>query len=218
MFLIYPISGHFHCLISCHQLARHQRSIAHVQESRTVLTSRLEMLNNTTYPLIEPGFILAVKITAGTTCILSILGSCLIIFSYVVLVDLRTAARQLLVNLSIADIIVTLSHLIGLFVNFERFIPHYNPETWNSSTIDPVCISQAAFTLFGSISSFLWSMAIALYLIMLTTCKRPNLMKKITLPVLYIVCWGIPAIMIIPNAVKHYFGFALAADIGKMCT
>lgn len=174
------------------------------------------MLNNTTYPLIEPGFILAVKITAGTTCVLSILGSCLIIFSYVVLVDLRTSARQLLVNLSIADIIITLSHFIGLFTNFERFIEHYNPEAWNTSTIDPVCISQAAFTLFGSISSFLWSMAIALYLVMLTTCKKPKVMKKITLPILYIVCWGIPAIMIIPNAVKGYFGYSQAADIGKI--
>lgn len=177
------------------------------------------MLNNSTSPLVEPGFILAVKITAGTTCILSFFGSCLIIFSYVALRDLRTAARQLLVNLSIADIIISLSHFVGLFANFERFIDLNSPYlTTNISTTDPVCISQAAFTLYGSVSSFLWSMAIAFYLVLLSVFsayRKEVCLKKILIPILYIVCWGVPIMLIIPNVIEHHFGFTLAVDVGE---
>ena len=171
-------------------------------------------MSNESFPVIEPGFILAVKLTAGTTSVLSILGASLIIFTYVIFHNLRTTARQLLISISIADIIVSLSHLVGLFANFERFIYQFNNETWNTSTSDPLCISQAAFSMFGTIASFLLSLAIGVYLVGLVVWKKPHVWKKV-LPVIYITCWGVPAIMIVPNVVKRYFGFSLGADIGE---
>ena len=175
------------------------------------------MMSNESFPIIEPGFILAVKLTAGTTSVLSILGASLIIITYVVFPNLRTTARQLLISISIADIIVSLSHLVGLIANFERFIYQFNNETWNTSTSDPLCISQAAFSMFGTLASFLLSLAIGVYLVGLVVWKKPHVWKK-TVPVIYIICWGIPSIMVIPNAVVHSFGFALGANIGELAS
>ena len=133
--------------------------------------SELEQLSSE-----HPGFITAIKVTAGITSILSILGASLIIFTYIAFRNLRTTARQLLVTLSVADIIVATSHFVGLFTNFERFIHEYNNETWNTSTTDPLCISQAAFSVFGTLASFLLSLAIGVYLVGLLISK--NLKKS----------------------------------------
>lgn len=161
--------------------------------------------------LVEPDYILAIKVTAGLTSILSISGASLIIFTYIAFRKLRTKARQLLVSISIADIIVAGSHFVGLFVNFERFV--YNG-TSNISNSDPLCVSQAAFSMFGTLASFLLTLAIGVYLTGLLITKKPGVWQK-SIPVIYIVCWGIPATMIIPIAVKKYYGFTLGANIGK---
>ena len=161
----------------------------------------------------EPGFIKAVQVTAGITSILSTLGASLIIFIYIAFRNLRTTARQLLVSLSIADIIVAISHFVGLFANFKRFIYQYNNETWNTSTTDPLCITQAAFSMFGTLASFLLSLAIGVYLVGILVWKKPRSWKKL-FPIFYIICWGLPAIVVIPNLAKRLFGFALGANIG----
>ncbi|XP_064393993.1 cyclic AMP receptor-like protein A isoform X3 [Halichondria panicea] len=161
-------------------------------------------------PILQPGYILAIQVTAGITSILSTLGASLIIFTYIAFRNLRTTARQLLVSISIADIIVAISHFVGLFANFKRFIYQYNNETWNTSTTDPLCITQAAFSMFGTLASFLLSLAIGVYLVGILVWKKPRIWKRLV-PIFYYICWGIPAIMVLPNVIGHYYGFA---DIG----
>ncbi len=159
----------------------------------------------------QPAYILAIKVTAGVTSILSTLGAFLIIFTYISFRNLRTTARQLLVSISIADIIVAISHFVGLLTNFDRFIYQYNNDTWNTSTTDPLCITQAAFSMFGTLASFLLSLAIGVYLVGILVWKKPRIWKRLV-PIFYYICWGVPAIMVLPNVIGHYYGFA---DIGE---
>ena len=168
-------------------------------------------------PATYPETILTVKITASITCILSLFGASLIILTYVAFKDLRTIARQLLVNLSVADIVLCSSHFVGVFANSKRFLPHYNPQTWNTSTIDPLCITQGAFTVYATLASFLWSMLIAVYLLVLMISKRP-LVAKILVPLFYCISWGIPVIIIVILAVNRYFGYEPVASSGKYST
>ena len=161
--------------------------------------------NSTVFPALYPENILAVKITAGATSILSLFGASLIILTYVAFKDLRTIARQLLVNLCIADMIVVLSHFVGLFTNFERFLPYYNHLSWNTSRHDPVCIIQGVFSIYGTIASFLWSMVIPVYLLVLLVSRRTFIVKVV--PLFYIVSWGVPVIVVIVNGVKRFIGF-----------
>jgi len=165
--------------------------------------------------LMEDWFITTVKVTSSITALLSILGASLIIFTYVAFKNLRTTARQLLVAISIADIIVAASHFIGLMANFDRFARGNSSleSRINESTRDFLCVSQAAFSMFGTLASFFLTLAIGAYLVGILTCKNPSTWKKI-IPAIYIVCWGTPVILIIPILVLRYFGFVLGADVG----
>ncbi len=73
--------------------------------------------NSDAVPTTELAAVVAIRVGVGTSSCLSLLGSMLIIYTFVAYRDLRTLARQLLVNLSIADLTVAVSHLVGLFEN-----------------------------------------------------------------------------------------------------
>ena len=151
---------------------------------------------------------LVYRVTGGTTALLSALGASLIILTYVAFKNLRTTPRQLLVNLSVADIIVSLSHFIGLLAKYEGQFP-IDPLSTNGSNLSytsPLCSAQGAFTAVGTVASFLWSMLIAVYMLVLTQSKtsRP---KKILVPIIYVVCWGIPVVIVIVLAAKQYLGY-----------
>lgn len=168
------------------------------------------------YPAISKDFLLSLRVVVGITCLLSIFGASLIIFTYAVFKDLRTFARQMLVNLSVADIMVAASHFVGLVAKVERFIPYYSNSTQNNTT-DRLCSTQAAFTMYGSISSFLWTMALGIYMLMVIVLRRPDFAKYFV-SVCYMVCWGMPLALVLWFALVHptYLGFAEGADVGKV--
>ena len=70
--------------------------------------------NSKAAPEDSPALLLAIRVGVGTFSFLSVVGASLIIFTFLAFRDLRTLARQLLVNLSVADLIVGVSHLVGL--------------------------------------------------------------------------------------------------------
>jgi len=164
----------------------------------------------TRIPIETADYILTVKIVVGTTCLLSILGASLIILTYVAFRDLRTIARQLLVNLSVADIVIAASHFVGLLTNYERFL-YSNLR----SDVDVWCSVQGAVTMYGTISSFLWTIAVALYMFTVIVMKRPEIAKKMV-PVYYLVCWGVPIVFPVWFGIKRYLGFELPADVGML--
>ena len=189
---------------------------------RTIIVAQkwvglITMVDNCTelvYPAIHPQVIVGVKIVTGITCTFSIVGACLVIFTYVAFKDLRTTARQLLVNLCVADILVASSHFVGIIINYERFIPYYNGGYSNLSSHDPLCITQASVTMFGSIASFLWTMSIAVYFLLIITSRNKKIIKWIVV-LLYLISWGLPIPFIIASGAKRFLGFELTGGLGK---
>lgn len=171
---------------------------------------------NQSYPALSDAVILATQVTGSITCVLSILGSSLIIFTYVAFKDLRTTARQLLVSLSVADIIIALSHFVGLFANYRRFIIVLEDGTRvasNSSNEDPVCIIQGATTMFGTVASLLLSLLIAFYMLVLIQSRTLKPAKRLA-PFIHLVSWGIPIIVVaVVGAVKS-FGYEPISNPG----
>lgn len=88
----------------------------------------------------------------------------------------------ILINLSVADIIVASSHLWGLCSNLENtFLPSNLTAAYlkNESTIsagyNTSCITQAAFTILSTLSSFIWTDILAIFLafnIIFTGCSN----------------------------------------------
>lgn len=160
------------------------------------------------YPAIYPGVITGTKVVTGIACTISIAAACWVITTYVVFKDLRTTARQLLVNLSVADILLAGSHFVGAMANYDRFLPYYNNMTDRiyASAHDPLCISQAAVTMFSSIALFLWIMCIAMYMLALTLSASKKILKMMVF-VMYIVCWGLPIPIVVTAGAVRSLGF-----------
>ena len=168
----------------------------------------------------EADFILALKVLSGITCLLSILGAGLIIATYAAFKDLRTVARQPLVNLSVADMTVAASHFVGLAVlHVERYEISYSSDanaSNHSAEQDALCQVQGGFTMFGTLSSFLWTLALGFYMLLVIVLRRPDVTRYLLL-LYYPVCWGVPLTLTMWFALAKptYLGFGEGADIGQ---
>lgn len=165
------------------------------------------------YPAIYPGVITSIKVVTGITCLISIAAACWIITTYCAFKDLRTTARQLLVNLSIADILIAGSHFIGTMANYERYILQNETIGTFESAHDPLCVSQASVTMFSSIASFLWTMCIAVYMLALTLSVRKIILKRMVV-LMYLVSWGVPVPFVVAAAATRSLGFQYTGELG----
>lgn len=179
--------------------------------------------DNTTLPVYDHRFVATLTAAVVVTSLLSISGTSLIIFTYAAFKNLRTIAREILVQLSIADMIVALSHLIGVLVNLPHFIPKpcetpeqvidkFDNDTHRVSEI--VCEVQGGATMFGTLSSFLWTMAVAVYLLTIIVFERPQFAQWLRCT-FYPICWGIPLSLTLWFGLDHYLGFEESIDIGR---
>ena len=114
-----------------------------------------------------------------TTCILSMIGASLIIFSYFRWRDLQTNSRQLLVYLSIADFLTAGGNLMGMLFSHS-----------NSAS----CKAQSFITTYSSLVSFHWTVYIAwyLYLCMPGITAKPNR----ALPFFHFGAWIVPLVIV----------------------
>lgn len=85
-----------------------------------------------------------------TSCVLSSLGSGLLVGTHALWPELRTRPRELLLYLSLADLLSALSYFYGVLKDFDR-------TSWD-------CVLQGALSTFSNTSSFFWTVAVALYL------------------------------------------------------
>ncbi|KAM4610013.1 G-protein coupled receptor 157 [Polymixia lowei] len=111
------------------------------------------------------------------SCALSLLGSSLIICTYITWPDLRTTPRKLLVYLSVSDLLSAASYAYGVWVVFE--------------TDSTDCVVQGAISTFANTSSFFWTVGIAIYLYIFIVGSNQRLADNLVL-VFHIVSWGVP--------------------------
>ncbi len=103
------------------------------------------------------------RVVVGITCSLSILGSLLIVLSYVCFKSMRSKTREILMHLSLMDLGVALTNLIGDAVYFDQYLYHPDPDT-NIDAIDALCKTQAFFAAYFTYGSILWTVSLAAYL------------------------------------------------------
>ncbi|NWR23119.1 GP157 protein, partial [Emberiza fucata] len=101
-------------------------------------------------PLPPTPVLLAERVPVLLSCALSCAGSALLLCSQALWPELRTRPRQLLLHLSLADLLSALSYFYGVLRDFQG-------TSWD-------CVLQGALSTFANTSSFFWTMAIALYL------------------------------------------------------
>ncbi|XP_053137071.1 G-protein coupled receptor 157 [Hemicordylus capensis] len=117
----------------------------------------------------ERGLVLA-------SCALSGLGSGLLVATHARWPELRTRPRQLLLYLSLADLLSAASYFYGALRDFPA-------SSWD-------CVAQGALSTFANTSSFFWTMAIALDLYLTIVRGAPG--STGLLAAFHVVSWGIP--------------------------
>nr|XP_061803031.1 G-protein coupled receptor 157-like [Nerophis lumbriciformis] len=126
------------------------------------------------------------------SCFLSLLGSSLIIFTYVSLADLRTTPRKLLLFLSVADWLSAVSYAFGVWRVFD------------SDSLD--CIVQGAISTFANTSSFFWTVAIAVYLYVFIVRSSQRSADSLML-FFHLVSWGVPLTITVAAVCLNKIGY-----------
>ena len=127
----------------------------------------------------------ALNAAGMTSSMLSVVGSLLIIGSYLAWKDLRTTTRKLLVYLSICDLSTALFNFIGLSQSVAA----------KQSNTD-VCIAQSFFNTWSSMSSFCWTVAIGIYLHVCLVKRNPAGAERLVL-YFHLVSWFVVVVVVV---------------------
>ena len=88
--------------------------------------------------------------------------------------------RHIVVMLSIADLLVAVSHIWGATQPLEKFLEAYNPNGSNFSSTDIQCTAQAVLAIVGTLASFLWTWALVSYVLTVTSMPGIAITVNIT--------------------------------------
>ncbi len=184
--------------------------------------------DNIEYSIPVPGEVKSAEALSTTMSVISILGCSLIIFTYIAYKDIRTRARAMLFHLSVADLIINISLLVGLYLNFARITEGieghhkhgkahiHKADLIFNSTSDPRCYLQAAVTIYGTVVSLLWSNMIGVFMVILVV--KQNKSQRINC-IFYIVacfvCWLFPLIIVTIDGALKKFGYVITTSMGK---
>ena len=151
----------------------------------------------------------------AATCLLSVVGSLLIISTYLFIKSLRSAARLVLVHLSVMDAGVATANLVGVLVDFNSY---YNTGeySWNGYPVPPsnisvavnaACVTQAAFAVYFTFGSFMWTLGMAFYLYMRIVHYR-RVQAKYVLYTITVLCYGLPLLPTLWKLVTNRLGYS----------
>ena len=160
------------------------------------------------------------------SCALSIVGSLLIIVSFLCFKELRSLGRQILVNISAMDLGVAIANLVGAAVYFDAHYHLDSPKNCTtkdapvhfasvngtmmcpeSFTIDGLCISQAFFSFYFTYASILWTNSLACYLYFRIVHSNTNLARH-SLRFSYVFCYLLPLFLCVWLLMVNKLGYS----------
>ena len=198
------------------------------------------------YPADRHGIILPLKICVGVTSALSIVGGFLIVLTFCLrlcakrgrynaapgdggtngagaaagrerALEMMSPGRLIIVNLSIADILLAASHLWGVLAGYQQFF-NKNDNAHNSGpngSTDTMCDVQGALAVYGTISSFLWTIILSFFVVGTLLLPHPRRYGSLCAFLVYqLICWGLPAVVLFVIALEKEFGSQDDVTIG----
>ena len=164
-------------------------------------------------------FDLALKIGVGIVSSLSAIGAFLIVLTFCIRLclssgesrNMMSPARLILVNLSIADIILASLHLWGLAMgNVSTYYGNCTEEDDRES-----CIVEGAFNVFSTIASFLWTIILSFFVFGTLMLPHKKLYGRLcTVVVYHVIGWAVPLSVLIVLAVKDKYGYEQESGLG----
>ena len=140
-------------------------------------------------------------------------------------------ARLIIACMSVADILVAISHIWGVSNNYAPLLlgtssiayhHHDHGEHFRNSSEGTECGAQAIIAIYGNIASFLWTDLLALMAVVMLRssshkCFKPaNFTSYRAFVVHNTVCWGIPLLITCILGGTNAIGFEEGGDVGKI--
>ena len=140
---------------------------------------------------------------------LSILGSLAIILAFVLVKDIRSKARELLVHISLMDFMYSTANLVGLALPYHKYLDNASNETDVISLHDTylcVCKAQSFIAVYGTIGSVLWTLGLAVYLYYRIVSASSDVTSRLG-RVLYVVCYTLPLYVTLWLLLEDWLGY-----------
>ena len=135
--------------------------------------------------------------------VLSILGSLLIIATFLLWKDVRrSTARVILLFLAIADLGTGVGYFIAA-VGFKYFF--HNPPSLINPKYDHFCRAQSVITTAFPVASFFWTTCMGVYFLLALVFRRPHWGPKLLI-IFNIIGWGLPFTVSIVMVSIHVLG------------
>ena len=139
-------------------------------------------------------------VSSGFSC----LGSILIVVTFFVLKDMRSGAQKIITFLALADFVSAAGYIVGS----SNFLIHFNKTDHKECQVfQDICVTQATFTSWSSLVSFLWTAILAFYFYLIMVYRRVQVAARL-MPLYHIVAWGLPLFVVVPLAATSHLGYA----------
>ena len=108
------------------------------------------------------------------------------------------------------DFMVAAANFTGVVANFDKYLVDethivYSERKYN--IVQDLCLTQASFAMYGTHSSILWTIAIAVYIYLMIMYDRAPVARKATYA-FYVICYGIPLITTLWFALTGKLGYS----------
>ena len=121
------------------------------------------------------------EIIIAVTCVISIIGSLLIITTYALYENIRSPARHIIVCIGIADLFLALANVYSSY-----FV---NPDDPN---FEIKCKIQSFVGTSSVMASFMWTMMLAVFLFISLDREKPLLAIRLIHPWFHLLAWLLP--------------------------
>ena len=134
---------------------------------------------------------LYVVLTGIFSC-LSMIGTLIIIITYISYPDLRSRGRHFLVFLSVVDFLTAFGNMLGVIWTTD-------PKSFS----DAYCKAHPAITTFSSVSSNLWNLCIAFFLYVTLVRGLQHVTNQLRIG-FHVICWTIPSKFNVPSDFSYH--------------
>lgn len=132
---------------------------------------------------------------------LSCISSLIIVFSFWRWKDIRTGSRAIVSFLSIADFFTAFGYILGS-LNYA-----FNFNRKESNLFQNTCQIQSFITSSSSLSSFLWTSTLALYLFLTLVLQKCAFAHRL-FPLFHVVNWSLPLLVCLPLLATGQLGYS----------
>ena len=138
------------------------------------------------------------RVVTIVVCLLSVIGSLLIVLSFCCSRELRTKLRAYVLFISLMDIMYSSANLVGASIDFGQYLNQTRLGEWRFNpppTLDAVCIAQGAFAVYGTLASILWTVCMAAYVYFGVLCYLKERYERMLHGIYYsshLISWLLP--------------------------